>query len=57
VSAAIACLEIYRPETRSEEWLDKLTIYLREREPYIPHYGERRRTSQYIGSGQSVIVS
>jgi hypothetical protein len=52
VSAAIACLEAYRPETRSEEWLDKLITYLREREPYIPHYGERRRTSQYIGSGQ-----
>jgi hypothetical protein len=52
VSAAIACLEAYRPETRSEEWLDKLIAYLREREPYIPHYGERRRTSQYIGSGQ-----
>lgn len=52
VSAAIACLEAYRPETRSEEWLDKLITYLREREPYIPHYSERRRTSQYIGSGQ-----
>lgn len=36
----------------SEEWLDKLISYLREPEPYIPHYGERRRTSQYIGSGQ-----
>ncbi len=52
VSAAIACLEAYRPEACNEEWLDKLITYLRDREPYIPHYGEHRRTSQYIGSGQ-----
>ncbi|NWF80476.1 MAG: hypothetical protein HXY37_10585 [Chloroflexi bacterium] len=52
VAAAIGCLEAYRPEARNEEWLDKLITYLREREPYIPDYGERRRTSQSIGSGQ-----
>jgi hypothetical protein len=52
VADAIAVLEAYRPEARNVEWLDKLITYLREREPYIPPYGERRRTSQYIGSGQ-----
>jgi hypothetical protein len=52
VDAAIGCLHAYRPEARSSEWLDKLIGYLDERRPFIPDYGQRRRTSQYIGSGQ-----
>lgn len=53
VDAAIACLEAYRPEARTTEWLDKLIGYLDARRPFIPDYGDRRRTSQYIGSGQA----
>jgi hypothetical protein len=52
VDAAIASLEAYRPEARQAEWLDKLISYLDERRPFIPDYGERRRTREYIGSGQ-----
>jgi hypothetical protein len=52
VDAAIGCLQAYRPEARSSEWLDKLVGYLDERRPFIPDYGQRRRSSQYIGSGQ-----
>lgn len=44
--------QVQPDEARNEEWLDKLITYLREREPYIPPYGERRGTSQSIGSGQ-----
>lgn len=53
VDAAIACLEASRPEARTTEWLDKLIGYLDARRPFIPDYGDRRRTSQYIGSGQA----
>lgn len=52
VDAALATLEGYRGEARNVEWLDKLISYLEERRPFIPDYGERRRTCQYIGSGQ-----
>ncbi|MBX0328968.1 hypothetical protein K2Z83_14920 [Oscillochloris sp. ZM17-4] len=53
VDAAINCLESYRPEARTTEWLDKLIGYLDARHPLISDYGQRRRTSQYIGSGQA----
>lgn len=52
VEAALARLEGYRGEARNEEWLDKLISYLEERRSLIPDYGERRRSCQYIGSGQ-----
>lgn len=53
VDAAIARLEAYRPQARNAERLSELIAYLRERQPYIPNYRQRRRERQYIGSGQA----
>jgi hypothetical protein len=52
VDAAIGVLEAYRPQARNLERLEELLAYLRERQPYIPNYRERRREREYIGSGQ-----
>ena len=52
VDAAIARLEAYRPQARNCERLEELIEYLRERQPYIPNYRQRRREREYIGSGQ-----
>lgn len=51
VDQAIAVLEAYRSQARNAERLDELLVYLRERQPYIPNYRERRRERAYIGSG------
>jgi len=51
VDEAIAVLEAYRSQARNEERLDELLVYLRERQPYIENYRERRSEREYIGSG------
>ncbi len=51
VDAAIALLEAYRPQARNCDRLEELIQYLRDRQPYIPNYRQRRRECQYIGSG------
>jgi hypothetical protein len=53
VEAAIARLEAYRPQARNDARLDELIQYLRDRQPYIPNYRQRRRACEYIGSGQA----
>jgi len=53
VDAAIARLEAYRPHARNVERLEELIQYLRDRQPYIPNYRQRRRDRQYIGSGHA----
>ena len=50
---AIALLEAYRPQARNSERLEELIQYLRDRQPYIPNYRQRRRERQYIGSGHA----
>ena len=51
VAGAIEALEAYRPEAKNLAKLEELIGYLREREPYIPNYRQRRRERHYIGSG------
>jgi hypothetical protein len=51
VEQAEALLEAYRRQARNAERLEELIGYLRERQPYIPNYRERRRACEYIGSG------
>jgi hypothetical protein len=51
VPAAITLLAAYRPQARNVDRLEELIQYLRDRQPYIPNYRERRRNCQYIGSG------
>jgi hypothetical protein len=51
VDAAITVLDAYRPHARNAERLEELIQYLRDRQPFIPNYRERRRDRQYIGSG------
>jgi hypothetical protein len=51
VDAAIARLEAYREQARNVERLEELIEYLRERQPYIPNYRQRRQECHYIGSG------
>jgi len=51
VDAAITRLEAYRPQARNSDRLEELIHYLRERQPYIPNYRQRRRERAYIGSG------
>lgn len=51
VQAAITLLDAYRPQARNVDRLEELIEYLRDRQPYIPNYRERRRNRQYIGSG------
>jgi hypothetical protein len=53
VDAAIGILEAYRPHARNSERLEELIQYLRDRQPYIPNYRQRRRERQYIGSGHA----
>lgn len=53
VDAAIGLLEAYRPQARNHERLAELIAYLRDRQPYIPNYRQRRRERQYIGSGHA----
>jgi hypothetical protein len=53
VEAAIARLDAYRPQARNLERLDELIEYLRDRQPFIPNYRQRRRDRQYIGSGHA----
>jgi len=48
--AAIAFLQAYRPEAKSEEKLDELIDYLQTRQEAIPNYQERRKQRLYIGS-------
>lgn len=51
VSAAIGLLEAYGPQARNSERLAELIQYLRDRQPYLPNYRQRRCAQQYIGSG------
>jgi len=48
---AISLLEAYRSEAKNVEKLDVLLEYLRDRQPFLPHYAQRRRMREYIGSG------
>ena len=48
--AALAFLQAYRPEAKSEEKLDELIDYLQARQEVIPNYQERRQQRLYIGS-------
>lgn len=62
VTEAISLLEKYRPQTKNEAKLDELINYLRNRQPYLPNYHDRRRQRQYIGSahvekGNDLIVA
>ena len=62
VSEAISLLEQYRPQTKNEAKLDELISYLRNRQPYLPNYHDRRAQRQYIGSahvekGNDLIVA
>ncbi len=51
VAVAIAALQAYRPEAKNVAKLDELISYLRERQPYLVNYGQRRRERRFIGSG------
>ena len=51
VDAALAQLEQYRTTAKNPEALDELQEYVRARREWLPHYQERRRQQQYIGSG------
>jgi hypothetical protein len=62
VQEAIDVLEAYRPQAKNVEKLDELISYLKNRQAYIPNYGERRAQRQYIGSahvekGNDLIVA
>jgi hypothetical protein len=48
---ALSLLDAYRSEAKNVEKLDELLQYLRDRQPFLPHYAERRRMREYIGSG------
>jgi hypothetical protein len=50
VTEAISRLEQDRPHTKNEAKLDELISYLRNRQPYLPNYRDRRAQRQYIGS-------
>lgn len=51
VDAALEQLEQYRGTAKNQKALDELEDYLRARREWLPHYQERRRRQQYIGSG------
>lgn len=51
VDAAVAQLEQYRPTAKNQKALNELQEYLQARREWLPHYQERRRRQQYIGSG------
>lgn len=51
VPIALSLLEAYRSQAKNVEQLDELLQYLRDRQPFLPHYAERRRMREYIGSG------
>jgi hypothetical protein len=62
VSEAITLLDQYRPQTKNEAKLDELINYLRNRQPYLPNYRDRRAQRHYIGSahvekGNDLIVA
>jgi hypothetical protein len=50
VQDALDILQAYRPQAKNIEKLDELINYLKNRQPYIPNYRERRAQRQYIGS-------
>lgn len=51
VEAALAQLEQYRATAKNQKALNELQDYLQARRELLPHYQERRRRQQYIGSG------
>ena len=53
VPAAIQFLQAYYPQAKNAEKLSELIAYLQAREGIIPNYQQRRRQSQYIGSGHA----
>ena len=62
VQDAIDILEEYRPQAKNIEKLEELINYLKNRQPYIPNYQERRAQRHYIGSahvekGNDLIVA
>ena len=62
VQEALDSLEEYRPQARNIEKLEELFNYLKNRQPYIPNYRERRAQQHYIGSahvekGNDLIVA
>lgn len=52
VPHALRLLQAYRPLARNPEALEELCHYLAARTEWIPNYRLRRRSRQYIGSGQ-----
>jgi hypothetical protein len=52
VPGALRVLRAYRPQGRNQDALEELCRYLAARAEWIPNYRERRRSRQYIGSGQ-----
>ncbi|MGB9880493.1 MAG: hypothetical protein ACPLRM_07005 [Anaerolineae bacterium] len=53
VQEAIDLLEEYRPQAKNVAKLEELINYLKNRQPYIPNYQERRAQRQYIGSAHA----
>lgn len=53
IDAALAFLEDLRPQVKSEPPLDDFLTYIQTRRDYLPHYRQRRRDRQYIGSGHA----
>ena len=51
VDAALEQLEQYRATAKNPKALNELQDYLRARREWLPHYQERRKQQQYIGSG------
>ena len=51
VDAALEQLEQYRATAKNPKALEELQDYLRARREWLPHYQERRKRQQYIGSG------
>ncbi len=51
VDGALQRLEHYRATAKNQEALEELQDYLRARREWLPHYQERRKQQQYIGSG------
>jgi hypothetical protein len=51
VDGALEQLEQYRATAKNPKALNELQEYLRARREWLPHYQERRKQQQYIGSG------
>lgn len=50
---ALTFLAEFRPRAKSQQHLDDFITYIQTRRDYLPHYRQRRRDRQYIGSGHA----